>query len=285
MAIPLSETIIIPETIVQRKIIVFKPAVGINAVRKIANKAKNQMFTKYLFLKSKPEETKIDTIDRYFKPYVVIDGKYFIDYSKTWNYSIKVDEEMQKLKISNKNFEPKLLENHLELPYKTLELNGTGRFYHESRLRMIFDKEWNEVGLEQLPYLSFEEDPQEILDHADHQLVEKEFTSEKEVEILRSKIFKRPLDVLELHDEIFRVTERALIFKPMYKVIVSHTKTQKKATFLIDGGNGKITFNQKEKLKPPTKVLKETGLELYTILKKYAKKSYNFLKKIIGTKN
>ena len=188
----MSETITVPETIVQRKIIVFKPAVGIKAIRNIANKAKNQTFTKYFLFKTKPEETKIDTIDRYFEPYVVIDGKYSIDYSKSWNYSIKVNEEMQKLKISNKNFEPKLLENHLELPYKTLELNGTGRFYHESRLRMILDKEWNEVGLEHLPYLSFEEDPQEILNNTNPHLLEKEFKAEKEVEILRSKIFKPP---------------------------------------------------------------------------------------------
>jgi len=107
MATILTKTITIPETIVQRKVIVFKPSFGIKAVRKIAEKTKNQMFKKYLFLKSKPEETRIDSIDKYFEQYIVIDGKYIVDYSKNWNNLIQVDEEMQKLKISNKYFEPK----------------------------------------------------------------------------------------------------------------------------------------------------------------------------------
>ena len=267
MASLLSKTVIIPETIIQRKIIVFKPSVGIKAVRNIAHKAKDQIFTRYLLIKSKPEETKIDTIDRYFEKYVVVDGKYSVEYSKKWDHSVNVDETMQKLKIGNKNFEPKPSKNNLEIPYNTLMLKGTGHFYKESRLRMIFDEEWNEVGIEQLPYLSFEEDPQEILDHSDAQLTKEDLTDDKEVKILRSKIFKHPADVLKIYDEAFKVTERAIIFKPMYKVCVSNIKTKKKATFLIDGSNGKIQSNQTRKLKPSTKALKDITTEAYAILK------------------
>jgi hypothetical protein len=284
MATILTKTITIPETIVQRKVIVFKPSFGIKAVRKIAEKTKNQMFKKYLFLKSKPEETKIDSIDKYFEQYIVIDGKYIVDYSKNWNHLIQVDEEMQKLKISNKYFEPKLSKNHLELPYKILELKGTGRFYHESRLRIIFDQKWNEVGLERLPYLPFEEEPQELLEETENQPQEKEFTAEKEVDILKGKIFKRPSDTLKIYSEIFKVTERALIFKPMYKVRTSHTKTQKKVTFLIDGGNGKITLNQKEEPNTSIKVPKDIVSEVYTMSKDKAQKIYDILKKNLKIK-
>jgi hypothetical protein len=277
----LTKTITIPESIVQRKVIVFKPSFGIKAVRKISEKTKNQMFKKYLFLKSKPEATKIDSIDKYFEQYIVIDGKYIVDYSKNWKYLIQVDEEMQKLKISNKYFEPKLSKEHLELPYKTLELKGIGRFYHESRLRLIFDQKWNEVGLERLPYLPFEEEPQELLDETDNQPKENEFTAEKEVDILKEKIFKRPSNTLKIYSEVFKVTERALIFKPMYKVSASHTKTQRKVTFLIDGGNGRITVNQKEEPNTPIKVLKDIASEIYTISKEKAQKIYDILKKTL----
>ncbi len=279
MAEILSETFTFPEIIIERKVIVFKPAFGIKTIRDIAEKTKNQMFKKYLFLKSKQEESKIDTIDKYFEEYIVIDGKYVIDYSKNWNYSIQVDEEMQKLKISNKYFEPELSKKHLESPYKTLKLKGTGRFYHESRLRMIFDQQWNEVGLERLPYLPFEEDPQEFLDETDNQPKEKDFTAEKEVDILKAKIFKRPGNILKIHSEILKVTERALIFKPMYKVTVSNNKTQNKVTFHIDGGNGKITINQKEEPNTSIKVLKDIVSEIYTISKDKAQKIYDGLKK------
>ena len=82
------------------------------------------------------------------------------------------------------------------------------------------------------------------MDNADAQLTKEDLTDDKEVKILRSKIFKHPTDVLKIYDEAFKVTERAIIFKPMYKVCVSHIKTKKKATFLIDGSNGKIQSNQ-----------------------------------------
>ena len=241
----LSKTISIQEKIVQRKVIFFKPAFGIKTIRKCAEKAKNQMFSKYFFLKSKPEESQINTIDKYFEPYIVIDGKYSIGYSKNWDHSIKVDEEMQKLKISNKNFEPKFLKNRIELPYKILELQGTGRFYHEDRKRIVFDQQWNEVRLDILPYLPFEEETQEILNETINQQLTKNLKAEKEVEILKSKIFKRPNQTSKIHNELFKVTERALVFKPMYKVTATHTKTQKKVTFQIDGVNGKIVSDRK----------------------------------------
>ena len=272
----------VPETIIQRKVLVFKPSVEIKAVRKIASKAKDHFFKKYLFLKSKPEETMIDTIDKYFDKYVVIDGKYSIEYSKKWSHTINVDEEMQKLKIGNKNFEPKTLQNHLELHYKTLILKGIGHLYKESRLRMIFDSEWNRVGIEQLPYLSFEEDPQGILDHTTDQLTNENSTEEKEIEILKSKIFKRPSDFLKIYDEVFKVTERAIIFKPMYKVSVSHIKTKKKVTFLIDGSNGEIKLNKIKKLSPPTIAIKKMTTEAYSILKKETAKINNRLRSLVN---
>jgi len=283
MASLLSETTIVPETIVQRKVIVYKPGFGIIAARKCAEKNKTHLFTKYLFLKSKPEEIKIDTIDKYFEPYLVIDGKYSIDYSKNWNHSIQVDEEMRNLKIFNKRIEPKSLDNNLELPYKLLEIKGIGCFYHEARVRMIFDQQWNEVGMEQLPYLPFEEKPEEIINEVDHQLLNQELIAEKEVEILKSKIFKRPTDILKVHDELFNITERSLIFKPMYKVTASDIDTKKKATFLIDGINGNIISKRKEKLNLPTKeAFKEMSSRMYILSKNKAEKFYNFLKK---TKN
>ena len=64
----------------------------------------------------------------------------------------------------------------------------------------------------------------------------------------------------------------------MYKVIVSHTMAKKKVTFLIDGSNGRITSNQKETLKPPTKVLRDKIAELYIIFKHHVEKFFNFLK-------
>ena len=279
-AFQLSKLANVQEKIAERRVIFFKSAFGIKTARKYAEKAKSQMFSKYLFLKSKPEESEINTIDKYFEPYIVVDGIYSIDFSQDWSHSIKVDEDMQKLKVSNKNFEPEFLDDRVDLPYKILNLQGVGRFFHEERKRMVFDEKWNDVRLDLLPYLPFEEEKQEILNEAVTKQLTNDLIAEKEVEILKSKIFKRPTDVSIIHKELFSITERALVFKPMYKVTATHIKKQKKITFQIDGVNGKISSDQNEKLTLATKEgLSEIGSKIFSILKNQSKKVYNFVKK------
>jgi hypothetical protein len=270
----------IQEKIAQRKIIFFKPAFDFKSIRKLAEKAKNQMFTKFFVFKTNPEESIINTIDKFFEPYIVIDGHYVIEYSMDWNHSIKVNEEMQKLKISNKNFEPKLFKKDNELPYKILELEGTGRFFHEERKRLVFDQQWKKVRLDILPYLPFEEEANEILNETDNKQLLQDLKAEKEVEILKSIIFKRPQQTKKIHHELFSVTERALVFKPMYKITATHTKTKKEITFQIDGVNGKIVSTKSEKRYLQMKNnLKEIGSKVYSISKNNTKKLYTFLKK------
>lgn len=279
-SILLSKLISVKEKVVERKIIFFKSTFEIKAIRKTAEKAKSQMFSKYFFLKSKPEESEINTIDKYFEPYIVVDGVYSIDFSKEWRHSIKVNEEMQILKISNKNFEPNFMDNRIDLPYKVLELEGTGRFYHEERKRIVFDEKWNEVRLDLLPYLPFEEDVQEILSESVNQQLTEGLNAEKEVEILKSKIFKRPTDFSIIHKEWFNVSERALVFKPMYRVTATHTKTQKKVTFVIDGVNGKISSeNTKKTSGLTTEGFKEIGSNIFSTVKNKTEKVYSLIMK------
>ena len=276
----MSKLINVQEKVVERKVIFFKSAFEIKTIRKCAEKAKSRMFSKYLFLKSKPEESEINTIDKYFEPYVVVDGLYSIDFSKEWSHSIKVDEEMQILKISNKNFEPNFLDNRVDLPNKVLELDGTGRFHHEERKRIVFDEKWNEVRLDLLPYLPFEENVQEILSESVNPQLTEDLNVEKEVEILRSKIFKRPTDFSVIHRERFNVSERALVFKPMYKVTATQIKTQKKVIFLIDGVNGKISSDsEKKSIGITTEGFKEVGSNIFSTLKTQTEKVYSFFKK------
>jgi len=276
----LLKTVNVQEKIVQRKIIFFKPAFDFKAIRTIAEKAKNQMFTKFFILKSNPDESTINTIDKYFEPYIVIDGHYIIEYSMDWSHSIQVNEEMQKLKISNKNFEPKLFKKDNKLPCKILELEGTGRFFHEERKRLVFDQKWNKVRLDILPYLPFEEETNQILNETDNKQLLQDLNAEREVEILKSIIFKRPQQTKKIFHELFSVTERALVFKPMYKITATHTKTKKEVAFQIDGVNGKIVSNKSKKAHIQMKTdLKEIGSKIYSSSKNNTKKLYTFLKK------
>jgi len=258
---PLSKNITIPEKIAERKIIVYKSRIDIKAVRATAEKMKTQLFRKLVFLKPKPEEVQVVSINKYFEPYVFVDGEYNIDYSKNWIHNIQVDETMQELTIFGDKVRPKSLKGHLEIPCKILQLNGVGRFKREAKAHIIFDKQWREVGLEQLPFVPFEEQPEKILSNIDQEFGNAEMAAEKEVEILKSRIVQRPSEILCIHKELFKVSERAVIYKPMYKVTVRNVKTKKEIAMIIDAITGKTTSvmqhtparREKESTREPTK--------------------------------
>jgi len=253
----LPKTITIPEKIAERKIIVYKPRIDIKAVRATAEKMKTQLFRKFVFMKPKPEEVKLVSINKYFEPYVFVDGEYSIDYSKNWVHNIQVDETMQELTFFGEKVKAKSLKGHLGIPCKILQLHGEGRFKREAKAHIIFDKQWREIGLEQLPFIPFEEQPEKILNKLDQEFGNAEMSTEKEVEILRSRIVQRPSEILFIHNELFKVSERAVIYKPMYKVTVRNDKTKKETTLTIDAITGKTTSSMQQTPAAPQK--KETA--------------------------
>ena len=257
----MSRNITIPEEIAERKIIVYKSRIDIKAVRATAEKMKTKLFRKLVFLKPQSEEVQVVSINKYFEPYVVVDGEYSIDYSKNWIYNIQVDETMQELTFFGEKVRPQSLKGHLEMPCKILQLNGEGRFKLEAKAHIIFDRQWREVGLEQLPFVPFEEQPEKILSKIDQEFGNAEVATEKEVEILKSRIVQRPTEILCIHKELFKVSERAVIYKPMYKVTVRNVKTKKEIALVIDAITGKTKSamqhtpapREKETAREPTK--------------------------------
>jgi len=210
---------------------------------------KAQLFRKLVFMKPKPEEVQIVSINRYYEPYMVVDGEYSIDYSKKWVHNIQVDETMQELTIFGEKIKPNSLTSRLGLPCKILQLTGVSRFRHETKAHLIFDKQWKEVGLEQLPYVPFEEQPEKVLSEVDKSFGNAETGTPKEVEILKSRIVQHPSEILCIHNELFKVSERTIIFKPMYKITFRNTKTNKETALSIDAISGK-TSTVKKKTRP-----------------------------------
>ena len=249
----MSERISVPEKVVDRKIIVYKSCVDPKEVRATAEKMKTKLFSKLVFMKPKPEEIQIVSIDKFFEPYVVVDGEYSIDYSKNWSHNIQVDETMQDLAFCGEKITPVSLKDHLATPCKIVTLAGVGRFKSEAKARLIFDCQWREVGLEQLPFVPFEEQPEKILDTVDPNPESASVSEEKEVEILKSRLVQRPSDILSIHKELFSVFDRALIYKPMYKVTVKNIKTKKEATIVIDAITGKTKVGLKQAAAPTEK--------------------------------
>jgi hypothetical protein len=255
----LSKSVSVPEKIVKRKIIVYKSRIDQKAVRVIAEKIKTQLFRKLVFIKPKPEEVQVISIDKYFEPYVVVDGEYSIDYSKNWSHNIQVDETMMDFTLFGEKIKPASLKDHLGTPCKIVTVTGVGRYKFKAKSRLIFDKRWREVGLEQLPFVPFEEQPEKVLSMIEQKVGNNMLTVGKEVELLKSKIVRRPAEILSVHDELFKVSERAVIYKPMYNVTVQNIKTKKAITLIIDAITGKTASVTKQAEVPAKK--KKTAKE------------------------
>jgi hypothetical protein len=56
----------------------------------------------------------------------------------------------------------------------------------------------------------------------------------------KSRIIKRPSDVDTIDNEIFHVTEYAMIYNPIYKITFRNVKTKEEKTVSIDGVSGEI---------------------------------------------
>ena len=243
----------VPEQIVKQKIIVYKPHIDQKTVRATAEKMRTQLFRKFMFMKPKPEETQIVSIEKYFEPYVVIDGTYSIEYTKNWTRNIQVEETMQELTIFGGKINPASLKDHLKTPCKIVKITGEGRHKFEATAHLIFDEQWNEVGFEQLPLVPFEEQPETVLKKLDQNLGKDIMTTGKDVELLKSKIVHRPADILSILNEMFTVLERAVIYKPMYNITIQNIKTEKAIMLTIDAITGKIISTIKQTEAPQKK--------------------------------
>src|SRR3989337_3703989 len=81
------------EKIVERKTIVYETLVDPAVIRIAAENLKDQLFTKYIFLRPPPEEVILVTIEKTYEPFVMITGKYNIDYYRKQPYTFKVENE------------------------------------------------------------------------------------------------------------------------------------------------------------------------------------------------
>ena len=103
-----AETPSTKEKIVERKTIVYEAVVDPTLIRVACEKLKKQLFAKFAFswFQPKLEEIQFVSLEKYYEPYIVISGKYFIDYFRKCTYVFKVDEAVREVVLLNHKFVP-----------------------------------------------------------------------------------------------------------------------------------------------------------------------------------
>lgn len=232
----MTEITALPQKIVNRKIVVLKPRLDPTMARLLGEKIKGKFFVRLRFLKPKPEEIRLIAVDKYYEPYIVVGGKYAIDYCKRRVNAIEVNREAKEIVIAGKKFKP---EPSPRRPFNVVELQGEEHFHYEDEAYFILDRVGREVMPEQMSYAPCEE-RLENLTEIGLKLREVKISSDQEIEFLRSRIANKPSDADEITREWFEVNERTMICIPIYELIFQDIKTGREASVEIDGITGKI---------------------------------------------
>ena len=239
----MAEIEILPQKIVDTKTIILKPRLDSTRVKLQGDKLKTNFFVRFGFLKPRREDIVLVSFSKYYEPYIVIGGKYSIDYCKRYNYALKVEDKTQEIFIDGKKLKPEPL-----APGKTakvIKLVGEEHSHYESETYLILDRMMLEVSPENLFFAPFEYEL-ENQPRVDYDLRKPKISLEEEIALLRSRIAKRPSDVAEIVREIFEINERIIIYSPIYEVTYQNIKNGKHVTALINGISGDVTLGKFE---------------------------------------
>jgi hypothetical protein len=231
------------EKIVDRKTIVYETRTDPTVIKLAGEKIKDQLFTRFGFLKPKPEEVQFVSIDKYYEPYMLISGCYMIDYYRKCLHVVEIDKEVKEIILLNQKFEPeKPPESHAG-DYSIIKLEGEERLMNEFEASLILDRSGKDVSLDGLPSAPSEKNPKKILT----EFGVLEIAQNSDLDIIRAKIVKRPKDINRVVSELFEIDERAVIYTPRFRVVYSNTKTGEEKTVEFDGVTAQRIHQTKHK--------------------------------------
>lgn len=229
------------EKIPDRSFIVYKTCIDPAVIKLAIEKMKKELFVRKGFFRrllALPEDIQCVSIDKYYEPYIFLEGKYSIDYYLKRYLTLQVDEDAKEVVILGKKFETK--------PYGVTTIEAEIRLSHEEEAKFILDKVGREIPFEHIPLAPSEEDPQKILDEFNERAGKLQVAPDEEIEILRARIVQRPTDMDRVDTELFEVCERAVIYTPIYEITFQNAKTGKKKIVRMDGVTAKILEDRRK---------------------------------------
>ena len=232
----------IPENVVQRKIIVYKARIDPATLKQTAEEMKNELFVKR-FSKPKPEDIHVVSVDKHYEPYILIDAKYRIEYYSNKIYTFEIAEKAKEVKVLGQSFKPQLIsvpDSEPEQFRKVVSIEGQELSFYEDKAYFILDKKGNEISPDQVPIAPSEDNPKKILKEFGKNAEKLKITNKGILSLAKSKLINRPKEVENIENELFQVTEYAIIYNPVYKITFRNTKNKEEKTVSIDGVTAEI---------------------------------------------
>jgi hypothetical protein len=224
-----AETPKIKEKIVKRKTIVYQAAIDPTVIRVSGEKLKIDLFAKFGLFKPKSEEIQFVSIDKYYEPYMVVSGQYFLDYYRKCTYTFRVDDVVKEVVLLDHKFVPE--GSDAGRNSRTVALHGEERLNNEAKAFLILNKDGKDAVLDKLPSAPSEKNPEQTF----KEFGITEFPENADVEMVRERIAKRPADLSRIVEEVFEISERSVIYTPRFKLLFKNTKNGEEKSLVLDG--------------------------------------------------
>ena len=212
-------------------------------VKLTAEKMKSNLFTKAGFSKNRSDEVRVVSVDKYYEPYILIDANYSIKYFKKRVYVLSVDPETEEVKISGESYKPEIDDSPsavAEESRKVIRLETEMWSSYKDKAYLVLDRAGQEIPPDKIPAAPSEDNPEKILKEFSKKTVTIQDSPQKEIDLVKSKIVKRPSDMAKIEEELFQVSEHTIIYSPIYAITFRNVGTGEEKLIKIDGVTAKI---------------------------------------------
>jgi len=229
------------ERIEERKLIVQKIALDLEAAKNLVEKDKTKFFAKLGFFKPKHEEIEFESVQLFYEPFIVAKANYLLDYYKKKTYIIKIDEEVSEVIAFGQAFKPETVkEGILKRSYKAITFDAQERVIHRAATYMALNSTGREIDPTRLPSSPTEPEPEKTLKRDSDKVRELKISPDIILDKIRKRTAKRPADTGRIVEEAFEVTEYALVCTPIYEARCRRLKTGEIRIIPISGVTGKV---------------------------------------------
>jgi hypothetical protein len=246
----MTEIAVLPQKMVDIKTSVLKSRLDSRMARNLGEQLKRRFFRNFGFLKPDAQDVQLVGFEKYYEPYLVIGGIYSIDYCRQHICKVKVEENTKEIFVGGKKFRSELSSKG-DQSTRIVKLEGEEVVHYERETYFILDRFRREVSPEEFSLAPYE-DQVDSPKYADMSFRKCDNSTEADIEFLSAKIAHRPRDAAEVMREMFEITERTIIYRPVYELTFQDLKTAKEATLQIDGVSSKMAlmrYRQKDKRK------------------------------------
>jgi hypothetical protein len=215
------------ERIGERKLIVHQVEYDPDTAWNLVDNEKPKWFAKLGFLKPAADEIICESLDLVYEPFIITKAHYFLDYYKSVLYTIKIGDDVNEVVIFGHTLQPEIINTRrfFGRSHQAIMFDAYERVGHTVTSSLALTRMGQQIDSQQLPSGVPEVEPEKTLkQHRDH-VRTLQISHEEIMERIYQQTAIRPLNVGEIINEIYEVTEYIIICTPIYEARCRHSKT------------------------------------------------------------